>query len=73
MLLTRYSLLLLHLSSTLTHKVSDVAAIALHGEMEQERRTSILSGFLNGRYDVVVATGILARGLDLKNVRQVLV
>lgn len=56
-----------------TCKVSDIAAIALHGEMEQERRTSILSGFLNGRYDIVVATGVLARGLDLKNVRQVLV
>ena len=48
-----------------------MAAIALHGEMEQERRSAILSGFLAGKYEAIVATGVLARGLDLHNVKQV--
>jgi ATP-dependent RNA helicase DDX59 len=52
-------------------KVCDIAAIAIHGEMEQERRSTILKDFLNGRYQVIVATGVLARGLDLTHVQQV--
>ena len=48
-----------------------MAAVALHGEMAQERRSSILAGFLGGKYELVVATGVLARGLDLPNVKQV--
>ena len=48
-----------------------MAAIALHGEMEQERRSAILSGFLARKYEAIVATGVLARGLDLHNVKQV--
>lgn len=43
----------------------------MHGEMEQERRSAILSGFLAGKYEAIVATGVLARGLDLHNVKQV--
>uniref|UniRef100_A0A1X7TXZ4 RNA helicase n=1 Tax=Amphimedon queenslandica TaxID=400682 RepID=A0A1X7TXZ4_AMPQE len=54
-------------------KACDVAAIALHGEMEQERRSAILSGFLAGKYEAVVATGVLARGLDLHNVKQIFI
>ena len=39
--------------------------------MAQERRSQILTGFLEGKYSAIVATGVLARGLDLKNVQQV--
>ena len=39
--------------------------------MTQERRSMILREFLEGRHSVIVATGILARGLDLINVEQV--
>ena len=48
-----------------------MAAVALHGEMAQERRSSILAGFLENKYELVIATGVLARGLDLQNVKQV--
>lgn len=48
-----------------------LAAISIHGDMAQERRSEILEGFREGKYSVIVATGILARGLDLKNVQQV--
>ena len=39
--------------------------------MAQDRRSQILKGFLEGKYSAIVATGVLARGLDLKNVQQV--
>ncbi len=39
--------------------------------MAQERRSSILQGLLEDKYSVVVATGVLARGLDLLRVKQV--
>lgn len=53
------------------NKVCDIAAVAIHGEMAQERRSFILTGISDGRYEVVVATGILARGLNLRKVQQV--
>ena len=48
-----------------------VASVGIHGDMSQERRSQILTGFLEGKYSVIVATGVLSRGLDLKNVQQV--
>ena len=48
-----------------------MATVGIHGDMAQERRSQILAGFLEEKYSAVVATGVLARGLDLKNVQQV--
>ncbi len=50
----------------------ELSTVGFHGDMAQERRSSILQGLLEGKYSVVVATGVLARGLDLLHVRQVL-
>ena len=55
----------------LLQRCPHVATVGIHGDMTQERRSQILSGFLEGKYSAVVATGVLARGLDLKNVQQV--
>ena len=48
-----------------------LSAVGIHGDMAQERRSAILHGFLEGKYHIVVGTGVLARGLDLVNVQQV--
>ena len=48
-----------------------LACVGIHGDMAQQRRSEILKGFLEGKYSAIVATGVLARGLDLKNVQQV--
>ena len=49
-----------------------VAAMALHGEMLQERRSAILADFQSGKYALLVATGgLVGRGLDLPHCRQV--
>ncbi|KVI09420.1 DNA/RNA helicase, DEAD/DEAH box type, N-terminal [Cynara cardunculus var. scolymus] len=46
---------------------------AIHGEKSMKERRGILSSFLLGELPVIVATGILGRGIDLLHVRQVIV
>lgn len=41
---------------------------ALHGDISQNQREITLSGFRDGRFNVLVATDVAARGLDVPNV-----
>lgn len=41
---------------------------ALHGDISQNQRERTLSGFRDGRFSVLVATDVAARGLDVPNV-----
>ncbi|KAL5482070.1 hypothetical protein EMCRGX_G022351 [Ephydatia muelleri] len=59
------------LADAINKACEGVTAIALHGDMVQERRSAVLQGFLEGKHMCVVATGVLGRGLDLVNVTQV--
>jgi ATP-dependent RNA helicase SrmB len=40
----------------------------LHGDMEQEERTQITRWFRDGKFQILVATDIAGRGLDIANV-----
>jgi len=42
-----------------------VNAARIHGNRSQSQRTQALAGFKNGRYPVLVATDIAARGIDV--------
>jgi ATP-dependent RNA helicase RhlE len=42
-----------------------VRAARIHGNRSQSQRTLALEGFKSGRYDVLVATDIAARGIDV--------
>lgn len=44
---------------------------ALHADRSQAQRTAAMEGFKSGRYGVLVATDIAARGLDIESVGQV--
>ena len=44
---------------------SNIKAAAIHGNKSQSARTKALSGFKNGSVEVLVATDIAARGLDI--------
>lgn len=41
---------------------------ALHGDHSQNQRERTLSGFCNGEFNILVATDVAARGLDVPNV-----
>ncbi len=49
------------------HRVS-----ALQGNMPQNKRQRAIDGFRTGRYDILVATDIAARGIDISNVTHVI-
>jgi superfamily II DNA/RNA helicase len=48
------------------------AAVALQGNMSQPQRERALKGFKDGTYNVMVATDIAARGLDIAGVSHVI-
>ena len=47
-------------------------AVALQGNMSQSQRERAMSGFRSGDYDVLVATDIAARGIDVAGVSHVI-
>ncbi|UYN89136.1 MAG: DEAD/DEAH box helicase [Anaerolineales bacterium] len=47
-------------------------ATALHGNRSQSQRQAALKGFRDGRYQVMVATDIAARGLDIEKIKLVI-
>ncbi len=48
-----------------------IHASAIHGGMTQNQRTRSLDGLKNEQTDVLVATDVAARGLDIKNVSHI--
>jgi ATP-dependent RNA helicase RhlE len=49
-----------------------VRALSLHGDMSQAARQRALERFTAGKVDVLVATDVAARGLDLDNITHVI-
>ncbi len=49
-----------------------VAALALHGDLEQKERDLVLVRFANRSVPVLVATDVAARGLDIKELEAVI-
>jgi len=50
----------------------DYNVAALQGNMSQNRRQDALNGFRSGKYDILVATDIAARGIDVSKVSHVI-
>lgn len=51
---------------------NDIATERIHGDRTQAQRLRALSGFKEGRYRVLVATDIVARGIDVAELGHVL-
>ncbi|XP_077235172.1 DEAD-box ATP-dependent RNA helicase 7-like [Tasmannia lanceolata] len=47
-------------------------ARALHGDIQQSQRESTLAGFRSGKFQVLVATNVAARGLDINDVQLII-
>lgn len=46
-------------------------AEGLHGDMKQQQRDRVMASFRNGRTDILVATDVAARGIDVDDVEAV--
>ncbi len=62
-----------HGSDRLTKKLaaSGIRAVAMHGDRTQSQRNQALAGFREGRYRVLVATDVAARGIHVDSVAHV--
>lgn len=49
-------------------KKDDFSVDSLHGDMTQKTRDKVMNKFKNGNIDILVATDVAARGLDIDNV-----
>ncbi len=63
-----------HMTDSLSRNLGKqgIKAQALHGGMTQARRKQVMDMFHDGKLDVLVASDVAARGLDIKNVALVL-
>ena len=51
---------------------SGYEATALHGNLSQNKRQQALEGFRSGRYKILVATDVAARGIDVRGISHVI-
>jgi ATP-dependent RNA helicase RhlE len=63
-----------HRASTLASQLqkNSYRVSALQGNMTQNRRQDAISGFRGGKYDILVATDIAARGIDVTDISHVI-
>jgi ATP-dependent RNA helicase RhlE len=63
-----------HGANRLTKKLiqSHITAVAIHGNKTQNYRTRALDDFKKNRVKILVATDVAARGIDIKNMNQVI-
>ena len=61
------------MATKLTTKVHEMgfAAAEIHSDRSQGQRRNALEGFKRGRYQILVATDIAARGIDVKGIELV--
>jgi len=50
----------------------NIKSEALHGGITQNRRNNVMEAFRDGKLDVLVASDVAARGLDIKNLNLIL-
>jgi superfamily II DNA/RNA helicase len=45
---------------------------AMHSDLEQKEREQVMKDFKNGNIDILVATDVVARGIDINNIKVVI-
>jgi ATP-dependent RNA helicase RhlE len=55
-----------------TLRKAGLKAAAIHGDLSQRQREHALEGFRGGKYRVLVATDVAARGLDIDGISHVI-
>ena len=44
----------------------------MYSDLEQSRREAVMKDFKNGRVDILVATDVVSRGIDINDIRLVI-
>ncbi len=57
---------------TMNLQKNKFSAEALHGELTQNQRTRVIEQFKNRRFDILVATDVAARGIDVNDLSHVI-
>ncbi len=52
-------------------KKAGCSADCLHGDIPQSQRNTVMNGFRNGKFEILVATDVAARGIDVEDVEAV--
>ncbi|RHZ86198.1 hypothetical protein Glove_53g20 [Diversispora epigaea] len=60
------------LLSKAIEKKCNTVTLSLHSDKSQEERNQILQSFINGEIEILVATEIISRGLNLPNVNMII-
>ena len=53
-------------------KFDNHSAEAIHGNLRQSKRERVINGFRNGKYKILIATDVAARGLDIPLIQHVI-
>jgi ATP-dependent RNA helicase RhlE len=63
-----------HGADKINHKLKQagIKSVAIHSGRTQGQRLTAMDGFANGRYQVMVATDIAARGIDIEGISHVI-
>jgi len=63
-----------HVANRVVQKLeaAGIRGVAIHGNKSQSARTKALNGFKRGQYQVLVATDVAARGLDVDDITHVI-
>ncbi len=64
---------LVELQRVLQRILPDVRTVVAHGQMEGTMLESIMLDFINGEYDVLLATTIIESGLDIPNANTIII
>jgi ATP-dependent RNA helicase RhlE len=51
---------------------ADIAVLAIHGEKDQAHRSQVMQGFKGGEANVLIATDVSARGIDIPDIHYVI-
>jgi ATP-dependent RNA helicase RhlE len=60
------------LAADIEAELEGVKASAIHGDMQQRARERTLRAFKNGRFSILVATDVAARGIDVNGITHVI-
>lgn len=64
---------IMEIAGVIQRVVSDARIAIAHGQMEGAKLERIMLDFIEGRYDILVATTIIESGLDIPNVNTIII